>query len=365
MQQQVSETSAVPSPGGDRAASLIAALWAHFCARQVWPTWAEVDQELYLAGTRFEHARDELTPGLVCGIDSRGRMLPAPEQRLRLSIGGVANCRTGGDHVRTFMLLVQYAVMLERGWDYTSGEQPWFSFDEARRAVAVPPGAHGLTVLRQVLSVVDVEPWCGGYSGEADERKVFVTRSIREFAGMKSISAYWEVRDRLTRPTDVGIPVPVFPVQGPTQDSARAAVEGLRVEIHPLLHDALWLYENGRMVEAADTALREVEARVVALSKGALALPESESFGQRRVAAALKPSLGPILNVSHADDGYDRGEQDGMTFFFMGVYSGLRNTIGHRKFRPTDAAEVAEILAVASMCMRRLDTAESRLSGDR
>ncbi|WP_200208807.1 TIGR02391 family protein [Micromonospora coerulea] len=365
MQQQVSEASSVPSPGGERAESLIAVIWAHLCDRHVWPTWAEVDQQLYLAGTRFEDAREELAPGLVCGIDSRGRMLPSPEQRLRLTITGVANCQGGGDHVRTFMLLVQHAVLLERGWDYTSGDQPSLSFNEAQRLVAAHPGTHGLMVLRQVLSVIDLEPWCGGYSGDGDGRKLFVTRSVREFVGAKTFPAYCEVLDRLTRPAEVRVPAPVVPVVGSVQGSVDAVAEGLRLEIHPLLHDALWSYENGRLVDAADTALREVEARLVTLSAGASGLPEGESFGQRRVAAALKPSLGPILNVSHADDGYDSGEQDGMTFFFMGVYSGLRNMIVHRKFRPTDATEVAEILAVASMCMRRLDTAESRLSSYR
>ncbi|MEU5943124.1 hypothetical protein ABZ807_29070 [Micromonospora sp. NPDC047548] len=230
MQQQTNETSPLLSAGGDRAALLIATIWEHFCARQVWPTWAEVDQKLYVGGTRFEDARIELTPGLVRGIESRGSMLPSPDQRLRLTIGGIADCATGGDHVRTFMLLVQYAVMLERGWDYTSGEQPWFSFEAAQRSVAVHPGSHGQTVLRQVLSVVDLEPWCGGYGGDGDDRRFLVTRSVREFAGAKSMLAYWQVRDRLTRPADVGTSASVVHLHLPTQASAHDGAPRLRLE---------------------------------------------------------------------------------------------------------------------------------------
>ncbi|MFC8615536.1 Swt1 family HEPN domain-containing protein [Micromonospora purpureochromogenes] len=226
MQQHLSEPSSVPSAGGDQAASLIAIIWNHFCARQVWPTWAEADQELYRAGVRFEDARDELALDLVSGIDSRGRMLPSPDQRLRLTIAGIATCHPDGDHARTFMALLQYAVMLERGWDYTSGEQPRFSFEEVRRSVAIDPGSHGQTVLRQVLSVVDVEPWCGGYGGDGDDRKFVVTRSVREFVDLKSLAAYWQVRSRLIRPTDLAVPVPV-PTQAPVQDSAHDATEGM------------------------------------------------------------------------------------------------------------------------------------------
>ncbi len=364
MHQHVSEAGVVAPPGGERASSLLEVLWSHMCDRGVWPTWAVVDQRLHHAGTRYEDARNELNPGLVTGIGSRGWMLPSPDQVVSLTIGGIANCASGGDHVRTFMLLVQFAVEREGAWDYTSGDdRPWFSFEEAHRAVALQPGAHGRTVLRQVLSVIDVEPWCGGCGGDGDDRRFFVTRWVREFAGARTFSAYWEVRDRLTRPDDADESVAVA-AQEPVQDSIDVADDRLSFEIHPLLRDALWLFRNGRAAEAAETALREVEARVDAMSAGAAGLPPGESFGQRRFSAAFNPDLGPILNVSHAESGYDQGEQDGMKFLFMGVYAGLRNPIGHRKFRPTDQGEATEILALANMCMRRLDTAESRRPAD-
>jgi hypothetical protein len=361
--QQVNAATAQPVPGGDGAASLIDVIWAYFNSHRVWPTYAEVDQQLYRAGRQFEKARSELTPGLISGIDSRGLMLPSPEQRLRLTVGGIATCPNGGDHVGTFMLLTSYAVSLEREWDYAGGEPPRFSLEEARHAIPLR-GAHGLTVLRQVLSVIDAEPWSGGHGGDGDDRSFQVSRSIREFAGAKTFPEYWTVRERLTNPNRANVLTPSIPAQMPTPETWPAAVagDGLRLAVHPLLQDALWLYEHGRMADAADKALKEVEARVDAVSKGAVGLPDGETFGQRRIVAALNPS-GPVLDVCHADDGYDAGEQDGMKFFFMGVYSGLRNPIGHRKFRPTDAAEVAEILAVASLCLRRLDTASARLSG--
>lgn len=142
-------------------------------------------------------------------------MLPSANQSIRLTIGGIANCPTGGNHVRTFLLLVQYAVRMEREWDYSTGEQPQFSFNDVSRAVALPIGTVGETLARQVLSVIDVEPWLGGYGGEDDDRKCVIGRPARDFAAVKTISEYWQVREARTRPASFepgGTPTIVRPL---------------------------------------------------------------------------------------------------------------------------------------------------------
>lgn len=363
---KVDEMSAPPSPGGEEAASLIDGIWTYFNARRAWPTYAEVDHQLYRAGRRIDDALGELTPDLILGIDSRGLMKPQPEQRLRLTIGGISTCSTGGDHVATFMLVLAFAVSLDREWDYAGGEPPRFTLEEVRPAIALRGGpVHGMTVLREVLSVIDAEPWSGGYGGDGDDRQFGVSRSIREFAGVKTFTEYWRTRDRLKNPdVSQAVAASSVPVQG-SMRSAAVAFDGLYLTVHPLLSDALWLYRQGRMADAAEKALREVEARFDDLANGAGEPLVAESFGQRRMAAALNPTKGtPVLNVCHSEEGYDEGEQDGMKFLFMGLYAGLRNPIGHRRFRPTDADEVAEILGLASLCLRRLDTAQERLPGN-
>jgi hypothetical protein len=121
----------------------------------------------------------------------------------------------------------------------------------------------------------------------------------------------------------------------PTQRITSARV--VAPVLHPAMSVALSLVENGQMSEAIFEALRIVEERVRYLAEDN-ELDLTTATGQA------------------ADD-----ECEGFRLLFAGAMLGLRRPCGAGGTVPTALDETLEYLALASMLMRRLDRAESRL----
>ncbi len=136
--------------------------------------------------------------------------------------------------------------------------------------------------------------------------------------------------------------------------SRRAAIPQVTTPtLHPMMSAALALVEDGRMSEAVLEALRLVEERVRSLTASddsGHTLMES-MFGARPPQLDITTTTGPA-----AED-----EREGFRLLFIGAMLGLRDPHGTGRAVPATADETLEYLAVASMLMRRLDRAESRL----
>jgi uncharacterized protein (TIGR02391 family) len=123
--------------------------------------------------------------------------------------------------------------------------------------------------------------------------------------------------------------------------------------LHPALSVALSLVDNGQMSEAVFEALRVVEERVRYLA-------ENSDSGQAlmdTVFGARPPKLNITTTTGEAAD----DECEGFRLLFAGAMLGLRRPYGAEGNVPTALDETLEYLALASMLMRRLDRAESRL----
>ncbi|MGH3669891.1 MAG: hypothetical protein ACRDSH_04555 [Pseudonocardiaceae bacterium] len=107
--------------------------------------------------------------------------------------------------------------------------------------------------------------------------------------------------------------------------------------LHPAMSVALSLVDSGQMSEAVFEALRIVEERV------------------RYLAEDSELDLATMTGQA-ADD-----ECEGFRLLFTGAMLGLRRPYGVEGTVPTALDETLEYLALASMLMRRLDRAESRL----
>lgn len=139
----------------------------------------------------------------------------------------------------------------------------------------------------------------------------------------------------------------------------RAAIlEVAAPALHRTMSTALALVNGGRMSEAVFEALRLVEERVqflTASKESGHTLMESV-FGARPPQLDITTTTGPA-----AED-----EREGFRLLFIGAMLGLRDprlqdlhSTGGAV--PATVDETLEYLAVASMLMRRLDRAESRL----
>ena len=123
--------------------------------------------------------------------------------------------------------------------------------------------------------------------------------------------------------------------------------------LHPTMSVALALVENGRMSDAILEALQLVEERVRSLTA-------SDDSGHMLMEAVFG-ARPPQLDITTATGQAAEDEREGFRHLFAGAMLGLRSSHGAGRAVPATLDESLEYLAVASMLMRRLDRAESRL----
>ena len=136
--------------------------------------------------------------------------------------------------------------------------------------------------------------------------------------------------------------------------SERAALpEVMTPRLHPAMSVALALAEDGRMSEAVFEAVQLIQDRVrflVASNDSGRTLMESV-FDVRQ----------PRLDITTTTGKSAQDEREGFRLLFIGAVLGLGFLHGAGRAVPLTLDETLEYLAVASMLMRRLDRAESRL----
>lgn len=124
--------------------------------------------------------------------------------------------------------------------------------------------------------------------------------------------------------------------------------------LHPAMSGAVSMLEGGRMVEAICEALRLVEERVESL------VPNEDSG--HVLMESVFGSTPPKLNITTTTGGQAAAdEREGFRHLFVGAMLGLRGPHAAGAAVPAGSDEALEYLAVASMLMRRLDRAASRL----
>jgi uncharacterized protein (TIGR02391 family) len=136
--------------------------------------------------------------------------------------------------------------------------------------------------------------------------------------------------------------------------SERAAIPRVMAPaLHPKISVAVALAEKGRMSEAVSEALRLVEERVRSLTL-------SDDSG-RALMESVFGARSPQLDITTTTGKAVRDEREGFQLLFIGAMLALGNTHCADRSVPVSLDETMEYLAVASMLMRRLDRAESRL----
>ncbi len=124
--------------------------------------------------------------------------------------------------------------------------------------------------------------------------------------------------------------------------------------LHPAMSAAVSLLEDGRMAEAVCEALRLVEERVASLAP-------SEDSGHVLMESVFGSSP-PKLDITTTGGQAAVDEREGFQHLFVGAMLGLRRPHAAGAAVPDGLDETLEYLAVASMLMRRLDRAASRLA---
>lgn len=123
--------------------------------------------------------------------------------------------------------------------------------------------------------------------------------------------------------------------------------------LHPTMSGALALVADRRTCDAIFEAMRLVEERVRSLAV-------TDESGPAMMESVFGSSP-PQLDITTATGPAAENERDGFRLLFTGAMLGLRGPHGTRRAVPAAVNEALEYLALASMLMRRLDRAQSRL----
>jgi uncharacterized protein (TIGR02391 family) len=121
--------------------------------------------------------------------------------------------------------------------------------------------------------------------------------------------------------------------------------------LHSTMSGAVALVESGRIPEAISEAMRLVEERVQSLA--------ASDYSGHALMESVFGAKPPQLDITTTTGQAAEDEREGFRLLFMGAMLVL-----HSADRAVPAAldETLEYLAMASMLMRRLDRAESRLA---
>jgi uncharacterized protein (TIGR02391 family) len=103
---------------------------------------------------------------------------------------------------------------------------------------------------------------------------------------------------------------------------------------------------------AAFKAMKEVEVRVRELS----GLP-NQLIGVSLMRQAFNPNDGPLADSTH-----ESGERQARSDLFAGAIGSFKNPTSHRTVTYTDPAEASEVVLLADLLMRILDSIETTLS---
>jgi uncharacterized protein (TIGR02391 family) len=131
------------------------------------------------------------------------------------------------------------------------------------------------------------------------------------------------------------------------------AAERIGLNLHPRLEGKVRpIFLLGDYETAAFKAMKEVEVRVRELA----VLPD-ELIGVTLMRQAFNPNGGPLTDPSH-----EGGERQARSDLFAGAIGSFKNPTSHRTVTYTDPTEASEVIMLADLLMRILDSIEGSRS---
>lgn len=116
--------------------------------------------------------------------------------------------------------------------------------------------------------------------------------------------------------------------------------------------DVRKLFDNGHYPQATFEALKFVDEEVARISK-------STENGKSLMMNAFREA-NPVLALNALVTVSEKNEQEGFKYLFAGTMVGIRNPRGHKTGMSDDPDTCLDHLGLASMLLRRLDTASLR-----
>lgn len=124
------------------------------------------------------------------------------------------------------------------------------------------------------------------------------------------------------------------------------AEQRLPEDLHPELKEARSQFRAGKAEIAVFAAMRQVEVRLRGLSGAG-----DDMIGVSLARHALKPEGGPLT-----DQRLEAGEREAISHLFAGALGAFKNPTSHRVVDFDDPAVAADIILLADLLMRLLDS---------
>ncbi|MGW5279400.1 TIGR02391 family protein [Streptomyces collinus] len=347
-------------------------IWTHFDAYHRWPTFDDIDRELWEGRLKFEEVVQQLCPALLRGLSPDITQLPQGSQELSLTIAGAANCSGTGAATSVFLGMVRTAAAMEPAWRPAQpGEQPWLGPGDMRRHPEFDPNLLTPEVLFAAAALAQHEACFrgGGHNADKLEWSLTFDRGIRPFAGVRRLDDYWQIREQALGPTRteadnrpfrkrpdevfshvVFAHVPAARPAVPAPHMGQTETLSVTCNLHPLIAEvAARRFSGGFYYDAVRSAFQAVEHRVATLAG-------VNEVGEKLMGIAFgsKPDP-PKVTVTRSLGGSLESERNGMQFLFKGAMGALRNPRMHGPDEKDNRDEAEELLVFASFLMRRLD----------
>ncbi|WP_330306209.1 MULTISPECIES: TIGR02391 family protein [unclassified Streptomyces] len=367
----------MPRPTAGHGHVLLEAIWRYFGTYHRWPTFDDIDRELFEGGLQFEVVVQQLCPALLRGLGPDISQLPQGMQELSLTIAGAANCTGAGPAIAVFLGMVRTAASLEPSWRPADRkEQPWMVPGDLANLPGVDPKLLTKEVQFAAAALGQTEPCFRGGSSNPQQLdwSLNFDRTIRPFAGVDRLKDYWRIREQMLGPTrtesdnrpfakgptmneyTVVLPAPVAMPLAPVPPAAGSPeTMSVTCNLHPLIAKvAAERFNSGLYVDAVARAFQAVEYRVQTLAG-------VNEIGERLMGIAFGAKPGPPkLTVTRSTGGSLESEQNGMQFLFKGATGALRNPRMHGPDEKDARDEAEEMLVFASFLMRRLDIEDDK-----
>ncbi|WP_405908701.1 TIGR02391 family protein [Streptomyces sp. NBC_00828] len=363
MNMRATAPKGMPRPTGDKGYRLLNAVWQQFALLRSWPTFERIERALNRDGIEFEHAVAQLPDGLLVGTyPYLKRRPPKPGQEIQLSLAGAVHCDDSAAEVKALLGMIRVGGIIERDRESERDSAPTglrLDPEVLRSYLAFDVDAFpSEEVTYRAAHLALYEPWCSGMGRKPEKLfwEVSFGYRIRPFVGVTGLADYWSTRTNVLYPETAVQPAP-FVTEEPAVAPAPAPPASLVVStsVHPeVAAAAAERFGHGQYADAVMRAFQAVEHRVQILS----GLPE---VGARLMGLALG-SATPMLVVTQATGPSLPSEREGFRDLFKGAMTGLRNPRAHGPHYADDSEEAQEMLAFASLLMRRLDHAEDELS---
>jgi hypothetical protein len=182
----------------DQQKALIQVIYDQLRARGVWPSFDQIDRPLRRAGVdpvrTIRQMPDTLMP------PNWGRIVPAPNDPMHLTIQGIALADGGMEDVNWFLRLLPWFADKELSFEPGAKDdekQLWVTRAEIVRFLELDESS---TAPSRVLAILNQERWggSGSWSGNGDY-KIYVAREVSRFAGVRSLDDYSAVLADLDR----------------------------------------------------------------------------------------------------------------------------------------------------------------------